>query len=116
MAGLVRGGRRHLRPIFPTAGIGVQNQQLAGRAALAGQGVAILMPAFFRGGTASGQLVQPFPIVKQLGREPYWLVYPEARRRSPKIRAFRDWILAEVGKAERSGAARRSRICVPPGR
>jgi len=80
------------------AGIGVDNQQLAGRAALAGHGVAILMPAFFREELASGQLVQPFPIVKRSGEEPYWLVYPEARRRSHKVRAFRDWILAEVGK------------------
>ena len=86
------------------AGIGVDNQQLAGRAALAGHGVAILMPAFFREELASGQLVQPFPIVKRSGEEPYWLVYPEARRRSRKIRAFRDWILAEVGK-ETSGSA-----------
>ncbi|TIW18847.1 MAG: LysR family transcriptional regulator, partial [Mesorhizobium sp.] len=26
----------------------------------------------------------------------YWLVYPTARRNVPKIRAFRDWILAEI--------------------
>ena len=25
-----------------------------------------------------------------------WLVYPESKRRSPKVRAFRDWILAEL--------------------
>jgi LysR family glycine cleavage system transcriptional activator len=26
----------------------------------------------------------------------YWLVYAEGRGNTPKIRAFRDWILAEV--------------------
>ena len=26
----------------------------------------------------------------------YWLVYPEARRNVPKIRAFREWLLAEI--------------------
>ena len=26
----------------------------------------------------------------------YWLVYPEARRNVPKIKAFREWILGEV--------------------
>jgi LysR family glycine cleavage system transcriptional activator len=77
-------------------GIQVQNQQLAGRAALAMQGVAILMPAFFPEELASGQLVQPFPILRQAQEFHYWLVYPEARRRAAKIRAFRDWILAEV--------------------
>lgn len=80
-------------------GIRVQNQQLAGRAALAGQGVAILMPAFFADELASGLLVQPFPIVRKTNETHYWLVYSEARRRSPKIRAFRDWILAEAAAA-----------------
>jgi LysR family glycine cleavage system transcriptional activator len=78
------------------AGIRVQNQQLAGRAALAGQGVAILMPAFFAEELSSGHLVQPFPIVRRTNETHYWLVYAEARRRSPKIRAFRDWILSEA--------------------
>lgn len=77
-------------------GIRVQNQQLAGRAALAGQGVAILMPAFFAEELASGLLVQPFPIVRRTNETHYWLVYAEARRRSPKISAFRDWILSEA--------------------
>jgi LysR family glycine cleavage system transcriptional activator len=77
-------------------GIRVQNQQLAGRAAMSGQGVAILMPAFFAEELTTGRLVQPFPIVKDSPESHYWLVYPEARQRSPKIRAFRDWILAEV--------------------
>lgn len=78
-------------------GIRVQNQQLAGRAAIAGQGVAILMPAFFAEELTSGQLIQPFPIVRNSPESHYWLVYPEVRQRSPKIRAFRDWILAEAG-------------------
>jgi len=35
----------------------------------------------------------------------YWLVYPQKRERSPKIRAFREWILAEVKRdAERAMA------------
>ncbi len=75
----------------------VQNQHLAGRAALAGQGVAILTPAFFADELADGRLVQPFPLVRQSSEVHYWLIYPEARKRSPKVRAFRDWILAEVG-------------------
>jgi LysR family glycine cleavage system transcriptional activator len=82
----------------------VENQQLAGRAALAGQGVAILMPAFFAEELASGLLVQPFPIMRRSPEVHYWVVYLEARRRSPKIRAFRDWILEAVGR-EREAAA-----------
>lgn len=74
----------------------VQTQYLAGSAALAGQGVAILTPRFFAGQLAAGSLVQPFPLVRQ-SPDNYWLVYPEARRRSAKIRAFRDWLLAAIG-------------------
>ncbi len=80
-------------------GISVFSQQLAGRAALAGQGVAILMPAFFAEELASGLLVQPFALLRQGAEARYWLVYSETRRSSKKIRAFRDWILSEAGAA-----------------
>jgi LysR family transcriptional regulator, glycine cleavage system transcriptional activator len=70
-------------------------QQLAGAAAMAGHGVAILEPVFFADELATGRLVQPFPLLQNSGAA-YWLVYPEARRRSAKIRAFRDWLLGAV--------------------
>ena len=82
----------------------VNFQNLAGGAALAGHGVAMLTPALFSEELASGRLVQPFPFVRRPGSH-YWLVYREARRRSPKIRAFRDWLLAAVG-AEKQEQAR----------
>jgi LysR family glycine cleavage system transcriptional activator len=66
-----------------------------------GQGVAIVNRAFFREELASGRLVQPFPIMLDVGS--YWLVYPKARRRYPKIQAFRDWILGVV-EAEKAGS------------
>lgn len=86
----------------------VVTQQLAGAAAIAGHGVAILEPAFFVDDLAAGRLVQPFPLLYGPGVA-YWLVYPEARRRSAKIRAFRDWLLAAVaaGAATESDAAAR---------
>ncbi len=61
------------------------------------------MPAFFTDELASGRLVQPFPQICFSGSH-YWLVYPEARRRSAKIRAFRDWILAGIETTAGSGA------------
>ena len=67
-------------------------QSLLGTAAMAGRGVAMLTPAFFRDEISSGRLLQPFPLLASAGRG-YYLVYPEGRRNSPKIRAFRDWIL-----------------------
>jgi LysR family glycine cleavage system transcriptional activator len=71
-------------------------QHLAGTAALAAQGVAMLTPGFYADELAAGRLVQPFPLVRKSAHS-FWLVYPEARRRSAKIRAFRDWILSEAG-------------------
>jgi LysR family glycine cleavage system transcriptional activator len=83
-------------------GIRVDNQQMAARAAMSGQGVAVLMPTFFAEELAAGTLIQPFPLVRDSGAH-YWLVYPEARRRSAKIRAFRDWILEEAASGEKRG-------------
>jgi len=67
-------------------------QSLLGTAAMAGRGVAMLTPAFFRDEIASGRLLRPFPLLASVGRG-YYLVYSESRRNAPKIRAFRDWIL-----------------------
>lgn len=65
------------------------------RAALAGYGVALLTPRFFRYELATGSLIQPFAQVSQNGRS-YWLVYPEGRRNRPAIRKFRAFLLDEI--------------------
>jgi LysR family glycine cleavage system transcriptional activator len=70
---------------------------IGGLAAIAGQGVALLNPFFFAADLAAGRLVQLFDLVLKDDRD-YWVVYPKTRRRSPKIRAFCDWILAEAGR------------------
>ncbi len=72
-------------------------QHLAANAALGGQGVAILSPEFYSEEIAEGRLVQPFPLIMTSSAS-YWLVYPHARRQSPKIRAFRDWLLEAVAR------------------
>jgi LysR family glycine cleavage system transcriptional activator len=76
-------------------GSSMGSQASEGSAAMAGQGVAILTPALFAAELADGRLIQPFHILGNDGHA-YWLVYPEARRNVPKIRAFRDWLLAEI--------------------
>lgn len=70
-------------------------QAYEANAAMAGQGVAIVTSALFKNELADGRLIQPFDLVGDDGHA-YWLVYPTARRNVPKIRAFRDWILAEI--------------------
>jgi LysR family glycine cleavage system transcriptional activator len=74
------------------------SQAFEGRAAVAGIGVAILTRAMFVAELANGSLIQPFDIVGNDGHA-YWLVYQDARRNVPKIKAFRDWMLKEVGAA-----------------
>jgi LysR family glycine cleavage system transcriptional activator len=70
-------------------------QALEVASALGDQGVALASPILFARELAAGLLVQPVPLtVKLIPDYAYWLVWPEGRRRSPKIARFRDWILA----------------------
>ena len=71
------------------------SQTLEASSAIAGHGVAILTPAFYREELASGRLIMPFDLVCS-DESAYWLVYPESRRSQPKIRAFRDWMLRDI--------------------
>lgn len=82
-------------PAAAPSNVSLDVQSLLGTAAIAGQGVAMLMPAFFTGDLAAGRLVQPFALTAT-DDTAYWLVYPEARKDRRKIRAFRDWILGEL--------------------
>jgi len=87
-------GITHTPPAGPS-NVSLDVQSLLGTAAIAGQGVAILMPAFFSTDIAAGRLVQPFDLTAT-DDTAYWLVYPEARQGTRKIRAFRDWIQVEL--------------------
>ena len=82
-------------PNLAQGGIRLGYQANEGQAAMAGQGMAMLTPFFWRRELAEGRLVQPFGQVSTRGWG-YWLVYAEHRRSVPKIKRFRDWMLAEV--------------------
>jgi LysR family glycine cleavage system transcriptional activator len=73
----------------------LDSQQLMGKAAVDGHGVALLNPAFFAEDNKAGRLVQPFPYLLT-SRRLYYLAYPKARRHTAKIQAFRTWLLAEM--------------------
>ena len=72
-------------------------QIVVSQAALAGQGVALLTPAFAPD-IKAGRLVQLFNVIARNGTS-LWLVYPEERENSRKIRAFREWLLDEIQRA-----------------
>jgi LysR family glycine cleavage system transcriptional activator len=89
----------------PLLGVRLDSQANEGHAAMAGQGVAMLTPFFWRQDMADRRLVQLLPQVSTLGLG-YWIVYPEPRRLSLKIRRFKDWLLDEI---ERPGPAAHDR-------
>ena len=79
-------------------GIALDSQVMEGRAAIAGQGVAILNHFLWKAEVEAGQLVEAVPsYVREIAS--YWLVYPPHARNTPKIKAFRDWIGAEFASA-----------------
>jgi LysR family glycine cleavage system transcriptional activator len=83
-------------PPLKGAGVEMPTQQMLGSAAMAGQGIALVTPALFDAELEEGRLVQVLPIVCTHNDSQYWLVYRDGRQNIPKIKAFRDWVLAEV--------------------
>lgn len=76
-------------------GIRLDSQTGEGAAAMAGQGLAMLTPFFWRNDIAEGRLVRPFAQVSSMSQA-YWSVCAEHRRHLPKIKRFREWLHAEV--------------------
>lgn len=94
----------HPVPPGVARGARLDSQQIMGRAAVEGHGVALLNPPFFADELAAGRLIQPFPH-RLYSRRSYFMVYPKMRARSPKIQAFRTWILAEIATGASDPAA-----------
>ena len=90
--------------IFRKAGIRLDNQANEGHAAMAGQGFALLTPLLWKGDVAAGRLVMPFPERVSTRGWAYWLVYPGERRTLPKVKRFREWLLAEMKAAHEDAA------------
>jgi LysR family glycine cleavage system transcriptional activator len=70
------------------------------QAAIDGIGVAIGRTSYVEADIAKGRLVVPFKITLPADAG-FYLVSPEARADSPKLEAFRRWLIASVqGKPE----------------
>ncbi|MGR3466330.1 MAG: transcriptional regulator GcvA [Shimia sp.] len=110
-----------LHDIDPHKGPRFTKEEMAVRAALAGEGVALIGDRMAAEHLASGRLVRPFaaglstPLVFA-----YHLLTPKGRQATPATEAFRSWLLAEVAglpartpqrcdnTAEPGGCARRA--------
>jgi LysR family glycine cleavage system transcriptional activator len=73
-------------------------------AAVHGDGVVHGRSALVADDLAAGRLVRPFDLAVRAASE-YYVVYPSGALRQRKVRAFRDWLLAEVA-GDRDAAGR----------
>ena len=87
--------------VDPARGPRFSNSDHAIQAAVDGAGVALGRTTLATADVAAGRLVLPFELSLPM-RPAYYLVLPKAAKRSRKVAAFRDWILAEAA-AERAG-------------
>ena len=63
------------------------------QAAIDGLGVAVGRTAFVESDLAAGRLVAPFDVALPIDVG-FYLVCPEATAATPKVTAFRDWLIA----------------------
>src|SRR5919206_4509827 len=91
-----------------TRGLHFNNTAIAVQAALAGQGVALGNTSLVADDLAAGRLVRPFELeLRGSARLAYYLVYPRSAGDRPLVKAFREWMLAEIGEAKGGDATGR---------
>ncbi|TXC73694.1 LysR family transcriptional regulator [Sphingorhabdus soli] len=88
----------------PAPGIRFDSQSVEGSAALAGQGIALLNPVYWDEAVREGRLVQLFPAT--YSGSSLWVVCREHQRNQAKIKAFRDWAVAEAERGPWGEAVR----------
>jgi LysR family glycine cleavage system transcriptional activator len=64
-------------------------------AAIDGQGVALALTTLAAWDLINGRIVRPFDIGLRLSRT-FWIVCPKTSSTMPKIKTFREWLLAEA--------------------
>jgi LysR family glycine cleavage system transcriptional activator len=81
-----------------TRGASYASSDLGIRAAIQADGVALGRDKLVEGDIQAGRLVRPFELSLSPNHA-YYAVYPPGALETPKIRKFRDWIIAEAKSA-----------------
>lgn len=84
----VAGVDAELGPVYPSSALAIE-------AAAQGEGVALVRSALVAADLASGRLVKPFELSLPSDAAYYAVCPPRALERA-RVKAFRDWLLAEV--------------------
>ena len=80
-----------------TRGPGFDDSGLLIQAAIEGLGVAFGRSVLVKGDLQAGRLVRPFtPSI--MAEFAFYLVYPPENEAAPKIKAFRDWLIATANE------------------
>ena len=93
-------------------GVRFDSAAYAVEAAVQGEGVLLGRSALVAADLAAGRLVRPFELALS-SRWRYYVVYPEGALRQRKVKAFRDWLFAEMDadrERARSSIASKSRV------
>ncbi len=91
-----------LEDIDPTRGPAYVHSHLVILAAIQGEGVALGRGALVADDLAAGRLVKPFDISLPADFA-YYVVYPPGALARPKVRTFRDWLMAEAERDRTGG-------------
>ncbi|MGO4381282.1 transcriptional regulator GcvA [Pseudoduganella sp. RAF53_2] len=83
----------------PSGGVLYEDLSMLIRSAVDGDGVALVRHVVAMQEIASGQLIRLFDITAPCP-ENYYLVSPQGAYGKPQVRAFRDWLKAEIAKAQ----------------
>jgi LysR family transcriptional regulator, glycine cleavage system transcriptional activator len=81
--------------VNPNSGLRFDSATYAVEATVHSEGVLLGRSALVSADLAAGRLVRPFGLALK-SRSKYYVVYPEGALRQRKVKAFRDWIFAEM--------------------
>jgi LysR family glycine cleavage system transcriptional activator len=94
--------------VNPDSGLRFDSYDHAIATAIRGLGVALATKPYVAADMEANLLVSPFPDHKVRSQDTWYLVHPKGLEKTPKVEAFRDWIISQV-KEDASMAGQRRR-------